>query len=169
MTAHLPVPVRPNDELHPLVYRAMIGLTIWLVLSVWALFDRGSYVGLNLAIVTLFFLIFVALPTTLWLAWRRNADPNEQHSYVTPFREWISHPFVTWTGGISGPRSSDANPVANRRGRLRHDHLRASVFICGTATCLNVRQFAKVCVGTRPSPQSLGTGTADFATMWVAD
>jgi hypothetical protein len=102
MTAHLPVPVRPNDELHPLVYRAMIGLTIWLVLSVWALFDRGSYVGLNLAIVTLFFLIFVALPTTLWLAWRRNTDPNEQHSYVTPFREWISHPFVTWTGGISG-------------------------------------------------------------------
>jgi hypothetical protein len=102
MTAHLPVPVRPNDELHPLVYRAMIGLTIWFVLSVWALFDRGSYVGLDLAIVTLFFLIFAALPTTLWLAWRRNTDPNEQHSYVTPFREWISHPFVTWTGGISG-------------------------------------------------------------------
>jgi hypothetical protein len=44
----------------------------------------------------------VALPTTLWLAWRRNTDPNEQHSYVTPFREWLSHPFVTWTGGISG-------------------------------------------------------------------
>ena len=31
------------------------------------------------------------------------------------------------------------------------------------------RQFAKVCVGTRPSPQSLGTGAVDFATMWVAD
>ena len=30
-------------------------------------------------------------------------------------------------------------------------------------------QFAKVCVGTRPSPQSLGTGAVDFATMWVTD
>ena len=30
-------------------------------------------------------------------------------------------------------------------------------------------QFAKVCVGTRPRPQSLGTGASDFATMWVAD
>ena len=30
-------------------------------------------------------------------------------------------------------------------------------------------QFAKVCVGTSPSPQSLGTGAADFATIWVAD
>ena len=32
-------PNRPNaplhDELHPLIYRAMIGLTIWLVLSIW--------------------------------------------------------------------------------------------------------------------------------------
>jgi hypothetical protein len=56
----------------------------------------------HLSLGSLFFLIFVALPTTLWLAWRRNTDPNEQHSYVTPFREWLSHPFVTWTGGISG-------------------------------------------------------------------
>ena len=30
-------------------------------------------------------------------------------------------------------------------------------------------QFAKVCVGTRPTPQSLGTGASDFAAMCVAD
>ena len=34
MTAHLPVRHnRANDELHPLIYRAIIGLTIWFVLS----------------------------------------------------------------------------------------------------------------------------------------
>ena len=46
MTAHrLPVQQnRPtNDEVHPLVYRSIIGLTIWLVISVWALFSRGAY------------------------------------------------------------------------------------------------------------------------------
>src|SRR5262249_37510671 len=30
-------------------------------------------------------------------------------------------------------------------------------------------QFTKVCVGTSQSPQSLGTGPADFAMMGVAD
>ena len=36
MTAHLPVrDNRPNDELHPVIYQSLIGLTIWLVLSVW--------------------------------------------------------------------------------------------------------------------------------------
>jgi hypothetical protein len=92
----------PNDELHPLVYRSMLGLAIWLVLSVWALFSRGSYQGLTLTVITLFFLIAVGIPVILWLTWRRNSNPNEQHGYVAPFGEWVTHPFMTWTGGISG-------------------------------------------------------------------
>jgi hypothetical protein len=91
-----------NDELHPLVYRAMIGLTIWLVLSVWGLFSRGAYEGLTLAVITLFFLIVVSIPVILWLTWRRNTDSNEYHGYVAPFSEWAARPFETWTGSISG-------------------------------------------------------------------
>jgi hypothetical protein len=55
------LPVRHNqttDELHPVVYRSIIGLTIWLVLSVWALFSRGAYEGVTLSVITLFFLPF---------------------------------------------------------------------------------------------------------------
>ena len=80
MTVHLPVPVRdnrPNDELHPLIYQSLIGLTIWLVLSVWGLFSRGAYEGLTLSVITLFFVILVGIPVLLWLTWRRNIDPNE--------------------------------------------------------------------------------------------
>ena len=103
MTAHLPVrDNRPNDELHPLIYQSLIGLTIWLVLSAWGLFSRGTYEGLTLSVITLFFVILVGIPVLLWLTWRRNIDPNEQQSYTAPFGEWISRPFVTWTGGISG-------------------------------------------------------------------
>jgi len=73
MSAH---PTRHNvpvhDELHPLIYRSIIGLTIWLVVSIWALFNRGSYVGLTLGIITLFFLVIVGIPLLLWLTWRRN-------------------------------------------------------------------------------------------------
>lgn len=105
MATHM-VPVqhnRPtNDELHPIVYRSMIGLTIWLVLSVWTLFSRGAYVGLTLSVITLFFLILVGIPVILWLTWKHNTDANEQHGYVAPFGEWLSHPFMTRTGGVSG-------------------------------------------------------------------
>ena len=85
-----------------MIYQSLIGLTIWLVLSVWGLFSRGAYEGLTLSVITLFFVILVGIPVLLWLTWRRNSDPNEQHIHTEPFGEWISRPFETWTGGISG-------------------------------------------------------------------
>jgi len=88
------------------VYRAIIGLTIWLVLSVWVLFSRGHLRGLTLSVITLFFLILVGIPVLLWLTWRRNTDPREQHDLVAPFHEWASQSFQTWTGGVSGREAS---------------------------------------------------------------
>jgi hypothetical protein len=94
---------RPNHgELHPRVYCSIVGLTIWLVLSIWALFSRGAYVGLILAVITLFFLVAVGIPTLIWLAWRHNAESNAQHDYIASFSEWAMHPFATRTGGILG-------------------------------------------------------------------
>ena len=104
--ATYPLPVRhnrpTNDELHPVVYRSMIGLTIWLVLSILVLFHRGAYASLNAAVIAFFFLVLLGIPLLLWTTWRRNTDPHERHGYVAPFREWRSHAFETWTGGISG-------------------------------------------------------------------
>ncbi|HMF22858.1 MAG TPA: hypothetical protein VKG24_12130 [Pseudolabrys sp.] len=108
MATH-PHPVRhnrpANDELHPLVYRLIVGLTIWLVASVWALFSRGTYEGLTVSVITLFFLILVGIPLLLWLTWRQHTDPDE-HGYVAPFSEWTSQRFETWTGAISGREAS---------------------------------------------------------------
>ena len=105
MTTHL-LPVRlnqpANDELHPLVYRFIIGLTIWLVLSVWVLFSRGEYEGLALSVITLFFVVLVGVPVLLWLTWRRNVDLNERPDYVAPFTEWASRSIESWTGSVSG-------------------------------------------------------------------
>ncbi|MGB6351845.1 MAG: hypothetical protein WBG10_17650 [Pseudolabrys sp.] len=91
-----------NDELHPLVYRSIIGLTIWLVLSAWLLFSRGAYTDLTLTVITAFFLIVVAIPVILWLTWRRNANSDERQDYTVPFKDWLAHPFVTRTGNILG-------------------------------------------------------------------
>jgi Mn2+/Fe2+ NRAMP family transporter len=95
-----------NDGLHPLVYKSLVGLAIWFVLSVWVLFNRGAYTGLNIAIITLFFFIAVAIPVLLWLTWRRNTGPEEQSRIDEPFHDWASHSFVTWTGGVSGKEAA---------------------------------------------------------------
>jgi hypothetical protein len=105
MAAH-PLPVRrewpPSDELHPKIYTAIVGLTIWLLLSVWVLFSRGSYEGLTLSVITLFFTVLVGIPILLWLTWRRNAAPYEQSRIPAPFHEWSTNSFETWTGGLRG-------------------------------------------------------------------
>lgn len=103
-TTTLPVPpnVPRRGGLHPLVYKTIMGLTIWLVLSVWLLFDRGQYVSLNLAIITAFFLVLVGIPVMLWLTWRREASETEWDGAANRFRDWTAQPFSTWTGGISG-------------------------------------------------------------------
>ena len=91
-----------HDALHPVVYKAMFGLTVWLVLSIWALFGTASYAGLIFAMVTLFFLIFTAIPLLLALTWRRNADPHELRGDSETFRDWTGQEFPTWTGPLSG-------------------------------------------------------------------
>lgn len=107
MSTHPIQHLRPaQDDLHPLVYKTMVGLTLWLVFSVWALFDRGAYVGLNLLVVTVFFLIAAALPVVLWLTWWRNTPADEHNGTDQRFREWSGREFATWTGGISGKEAA---------------------------------------------------------------
>ena len=90
-----------NVELHPLVYKAMIGLTVWLVLSIWFLFGGGTYVGLILAMITVFFVILVAIPSLIWLTWRRNSEPDAQN-HAESYPNWAAHQFSTWTENLSG-------------------------------------------------------------------
>ena len=105
MTTHAQ-PVQHNrplhDGLHPFVYRSIIGLTIWLVLSIWAFFSRGGYIGLTLAMITFFFLIIVAIPVVIWKSWQHNAPPDETREPAESFGWWTSQSFVTLTGALSG-------------------------------------------------------------------
>ena len=99
-------PMRHNqslsEDLHPTVYRLIIGLTIWLVLSIWLFFDRGAYVGLNPAIVTVFFVVAVGVPLILAMTWWRNSAAHEGDQVAKSFREWTDSEFATSTGGLSG-------------------------------------------------------------------
>jgi ABC-type proline/glycine betaine transport system permease subunit len=59
-----------SDHLHPLVYKAMAGLALWFAFSAWVFFGEESYTALALAVVSLFLLILVAIPFTIWMTWR---------------------------------------------------------------------------------------------------
>jgi hypothetical protein len=43
---------RPNDHVHPLIYKALIGLALWFILTIWLGFGGYSYTDYLLAIVT---------------------------------------------------------------------------------------------------------------------
>jgi hypothetical protein len=92
----------PQEKLHPIVYRLIIGLAAWFVLSIWLLFDRGSYVGLNLAVITMFFLIAVGVPVIIAFTWWRNSGVRERSGDTIRFREWLACEFTTRTGELSG-------------------------------------------------------------------
>jgi Na+/glutamate symporter len=91
-----------HDGLHPLVYRTLIGLTVWLVASVWVFFNRGAYVGLTLAVITVFFVVIVGIPVLIWKTWQHNAPPDETREPKESFAAWTSQNFATRTGALSG-------------------------------------------------------------------
>ena len=96
-----------SDELHPLVYQALIGLALWLILSVWAFFNDWGYAELLLAVVSGFILIVVAVPGAIWLTWRRHRDPSPARPrHDSNFRDWASGDFNIWQSRISGTEAA---------------------------------------------------------------
>ena len=91
----------PKEKLHPIIYRLIIGLAAWLVLSIWLLFDRGSYVVLILAVITTFFFIAVGVPLIIAFTWWHNSGAREQSEHAIRFREWLACEFTTRTGALS--------------------------------------------------------------------
>jgi hypothetical protein len=92
-------------DLHPAVYWSIIALTIWLVFSVWLLFDYGSYSLLILIAITAFFVVAMAIPLVLAAVWRHNVPADEAHP-AENLRQWLSCEFSTWSGPLSGKEAA---------------------------------------------------------------
>jgi hypothetical protein len=96
-----PLEAEPNvavqDNLHPAVYAAIIGLALWLVVSAWVFFGGADYDGITLVVVTGLFVVAIGIPVLLWRTWQRRADHSDD-APVPSFRDWRSGEFATWTG-----------------------------------------------------------------------
>lgn len=87
-----------SDHLHPLIYTAVVGLLLWFVVSAWAFFGDGEYMGILLAVVSGFFFMAVAIPYALWLIWRKYQGSDVARGEGISLRDWASGEFDTWQG-----------------------------------------------------------------------
>jgi len=88
-----------------MVYVALVGLVLWLVLAIWG-FGYDGQTDYLLAIVTGFLLIAVAIPATLALMAYSQGNSVDGESPVAhdskPFRQWAAEDFDTWQDRVKG-------------------------------------------------------------------
>lgn len=89
-----------SDELHPLIYRIMIGLAAVLIIGIYG-FAGGTqaYNGLVLAAAILFVLAAIGIPFLLSRIWQRHRAKDGQPER---FRTWLSAEFELWRDHLKG-------------------------------------------------------------------
>ncbi len=92
-----------SRDLHPVVYVALVGITLWLVLAIWG-FGYDGETDYLLTVVTGFLFIAVAIPSMLALmVYRQRArDGRKQDRAAKSFREWAAGDFDTWQDHLKG-------------------------------------------------------------------
>jgi hypothetical protein len=99
------LPTQPvSTSLHPLIYCVIVGLCIWLVLSVWG-FAGPGYTGLALTAVSLLIAVVVILSLVMWhiSRWRQLAPNRDQPARL---RDWLSRDFAAWSGNMRGSQAA---------------------------------------------------------------
>jgi hypothetical protein len=93
-----------SDQLHPLVWMAIVGLALWFVLSVWG-FAGDGYTDYLLAVVSGFVFVAVTIPYLLWRVVRRGQRPDAAAPPIS-FRDWSSGEFATGQDRVRGTNAA---------------------------------------------------------------
>jgi hypothetical protein len=96
------------NDLHPVVYAALIGFVLWLIIAVWG-FARDGLSDYLLVIVTGFIAIFVAIPATLLAMVRSHPDPEREDGQPADresFRSWAAGDFDIWQDRVKGSNAA---------------------------------------------------------------
>jgi hypothetical protein len=90
-----------SDHLHPLIYKALIGLAFWYILIVWLGFGGFGYTDYLLAVVTGLFSVSILLPAALWRIWRGHRTDRDAPGRQS-FRNWAAGDFAIWQDRTTG-------------------------------------------------------------------
>ncbi len=91
--------------IHPLVYKAAIGLVVLFVVAAWAAFDRQSDIELPLAMLSVLLFVAVLLPYLLWRIWRAGQARPPTLKTNKGLRKWMKGSTEVWQSKL---KSSDA-------------------------------------------------------------
>jgi hypothetical protein len=94
-----------NADVHPLIYRIILGGALIWVLLAWALFSGGGYTAITLAVVTIFTAISVGIPLILWRIWKSHPESHPQASARDSFGDWLGRDVEIWGSRL---RAKDA-------------------------------------------------------------
>jgi hypothetical protein len=92
---------RNSAQLHPLVFDAIVGLALWLVLAAWLFFSGPDYSRIVLVVVSGLALTAIGISYVLWrISWKHGATriPGEEE----PFHDWRTGEFQTWQARLEG-------------------------------------------------------------------
>jgi hypothetical protein len=92
-------------DLHPAVYTALVGLTVWLGLAVWG-FGYDGQTDYLLAIVSGFLFIAVAIPSVLALMVHHQNSDERKSSGEASIKEWMTGNFDTWQDRVKGQNAA---------------------------------------------------------------
>lgn len=92
-----------SDRLHPYIYTAVAGLTLWFAVSAWVFFSDDEYTGFMIAVVSGFFFVAVAIPLALWRISRKYQESDDPRDAAASFRDWASGDFATWQDRRNAP------------------------------------------------------------------
>jgi hypothetical protein len=96
---------RSSSELPAVVYLALVGFVLWMVLAAWG-FAAPDYADVALTVVTGFFAIVIAIPFILWRVARANRDPSEPTKRRIGFADWAAGDFETWQDRVKGANAA---------------------------------------------------------------
>ncbi|WP_342359191.1 hypothetical protein [Terrarubrum flagellatum] len=94
-----------STELHPAVFKAIAGLTLLLIFSVW-LFAGDGYGEFLASVVTGFLLLTLFLPRTLWRVGGKHAESDEMRQNPPTFHDWSHGDLHTGGGRMSGAEAT---------------------------------------------------------------
>ena len=117
---------RPNrltsDELHLIIYIAIVGLGLWFVLSAWAGFATDTYTAYLLVVVSGLVLVAVATPSRHMACIpqrsRSRYDPSTQRVPRLGIRR-----FQHIVGSAQSVNRRGSDSLADCGGRVRHDRV----------------------------------------------
>jgi len=104
-TIQTPPNQRDMTRLHPVIYKIMLGLVLWMLLESWG-FVAGGYSAIALGMVTFFLIVSIGLVAALWRISRRNRTSGLDKGRSRSFGAWLDGEFDTWGSRLHGTHAA---------------------------------------------------------------